>query len=250
MVYIPGYPHRFPSAVDMCTPMAMHPQNLQCICVGPVLMCGSTRERRLQKMINWCYKYCQCGPNTRIRKDVSTTDLDQPRSEPHAPNPQTLPSGNIPTGNTHTCSGICTSVVRGCVGTSNGDCKCFAPPVSLFYWHQGDCGTRLPFKAKRDLVQQRHSYYLNATARFASNAPPGPPLDLAAQLASDLLPSPCNASYVSFACADSIDGIVHEPPQNWLGALLPEGAKAPPPVPDEFLRIHGGDERLSQVVVK
>ncbi|MCJ1262551.1 hypothetical protein MMC22_002421 [Lobaria immixta] len=153
-----------------------------------------------------------------------------------------LHSGNNPTGSTRTCSGTCTSVNHGCKSASTGDCKCFAPPVSLFYWHLGDCGTRLPFKAKRDLAQQRHSYYLNATAQFAqyasfshATATPPPPPDLhAQQLASGLLPSPCNASYVSFACSDSPDGIVHEPPQNWLGALVPEGAKELPPVPTEF----------------
>ncbi|MCJ1271645.1 hypothetical protein MMC22_011550 [Lobaria immixta] len=162
-------------------------------------------------------------------------------------------SGNNPTESTHTCSGTCTSVNHGCKSASTGDCKCFAPPVSLFYWHLGDCGTRLPFKAKRDLAQQRRDYYLNATAQYASSnhataTPPPPPGLHAQQLASGLLPSPCNASYVSFACSDSKDGIVHEPPQNWLGALVPEGAKELPPVPTAFLRIHGGKEGKMQVL--
>ncbi|MCJ1269454.1 hypothetical protein MMC22_009346, partial [Lobaria immixta] len=74
-------------------------------------------------------------------------------------------SGNNPTGSSHTCSGTCTSVNLGCKSASTRDCGCFAPPVGLFYWHLGDCGTRLPFKAKRDLAQQRRDYYLNATAR-------------------------------------------------------------------------------------
>ena len=115
------------------------------------------------------------------------------------------------------------------------------------------CGTRLPFKAKRDLAQQRRDYYLNATAQYASSnhatiTPPPPPGVHAQQLASGLLPPSCNASYVSFACSDSPDGIVHEPPQNWLGALVPEGAKELPPVPTEFLRIHGGKEGKRQAL--
>ncbi|MCJ1271293.1 hypothetical protein MMC22_011193 [Lobaria immixta] len=158
-----------------------------------------------------------------------------------------------PTGATHTCEGTCTSVSHGCASQSTGDCTCFAPPVGLFYWHLGDCGTRLPYKAKRDLAQQRHSYYLNATRRFASSnkatAAPGPLPDLAAQLATGLLPSPCNASYVSFACGDSPDGIVHEPPQDWLGALLPKGTETPPPVPERFLSIHGIEQGKLQVAM-
>ncbi|MCJ1262858.1 hypothetical protein MMC22_002728 [Lobaria immixta] len=145
------------------------------------------------------------------------------------------------------CSKTCTAN-RDCDGFFTGDCKCYAPPAGLYYWFSGYCGSvhSLP---KRDLAQQRRSFYLNATARFASTAAPAPPSDLAAQLASGLLPSPCNASYISFACADSTDGIVHERPQDWLGALLSEGAKAPPPVPEEFLRIHRGEEGKLQVVV-
>ncbi|MCJ1263636.1 hypothetical protein MMC22_003506 [Lobaria immixta] len=182
--------------------------------------------------------------STNIRKFDASGNEVVDDVQPH--------SGNNPTGSTHTCSGTCTSVNHGCKSASTGDCKCFAPPVSLFYWHLGDCGTRLPFKAKRDLAQQRHSYYLNATAQFASSekvtTPAGSLPDHAAQLASGLLPSPCNASYISFACSDSTDGIVHEPPQNWLGALVPEGAEELPPVPKEFFRIHGGKEGKMQVL--
>ncbi|MCJ1268909.1 hypothetical protein MMC22_008797 [Lobaria immixta] len=244
----------------MCAFKTSQPGNLGCLCVGQVLVCGSSRRFRVQKLLRWCYNSCQCGSSTKVDKRESTRNLDKdPRwgellSKPRAPgpNPYTRPSGNNPTGSSHTCSGTCTSVDRGCNYTSNGDCKCFAPPVSLFYWHEGDCGTRPPLKAKRDLALHRHSYYLNATAQFAPSdkvtAPAGPLPDHAAQLASGLLPSPCNASYVSFACSDSPDGIVHEPPQNWLGALVPEGAKELPPVPKEFLRIHGGREEKMQVL--
>ncbi|MCJ1269744.1 hypothetical protein MMC22_009637 [Lobaria immixta] len=244
----------------MCATRALHLGNLACICDGEVLICGNSRRLRVQALLLWCYDKCQCGSNTQVNRGAFTRDLDtedpiaQRLTKPKTPKdkPPARPSGNKPTGNSHTCSGTCTSVDRGCNYASNGDCQCFAPPVGLFYWHQGDCGTRLPFKAKRNLAQQRHSYYLNATAQFASSdkfaTPTGPLPDHAAQLASGLLPSPCNASYVSFACSDSADGIVHEPPQNWLGALVPEGAKELPPVPKEFLRIHDGREGKMQVL--
>ncbi|MCJ1268823.1 hypothetical protein MMC22_008711 [Lobaria immixta] len=249
----------------MCASKGMYPRNLGCTCVGNLLVCGSSRQIRLRAMINWCFSSCDCGRDTEIGSKEPSKDLDKEKTstellkevlKPSAPHRYKSPVGKIPTGSTHTCSGTCTSVDRGCYRASNGGCKCFAPPVSLFYWHKGDCGTRLPFKAKRDLAQQRQSYYLNATGEFApsnkANAPPGPLPDLAAQLASGLLPSPCNASYVSFACGNSPDGIVHEPPQDWLGALLPEGAKESstlPPVPETWLRIHG-EEGKSQKVLK
>ncbi|MCJ1265795.1 hypothetical protein MMC22_005676 [Lobaria immixta] len=250
----------------MCASRTESPGNLACACSGPVLVCGRSLKLGVLALTSWCYTYCDCGPGTQVSNDKYTTDLDRKpvwnfdfistdmvkALDPHSPNPQTSPSGNHRTGNTQTCSGTCSSVDHGCSQASNGDCKCFAPPVSLFYWHQGDCGTRLSFKAKRDLAQQRDSYYRNLTNEFASSnkatAPPGPLPNHAAQLASGLLPSPCNASYVSFGCSDSKDGIVHEPPQNWLGALLPENAKELPPVPKEFLRIHHGKEGKMQVL--
>ncbi|MCJ1269912.1 hypothetical protein MMC22_009805 [Lobaria immixta] len=264
----PDYP-MFPNVLAMCALTTTGDlMNLGCICAGAnLLICGSSRRPVVRVMLDWCYSHCSCGPNTETRPNQSTEDLDgavgqtsagdpagkvHGSGQQHAPKPHTAPSGNNPTGSTYACSGTCTSVDRGCDWAFDGDCKCFAPPVSLLFWHKGDCGTRLPFKVKRDLVQQRHSYYRNATAQFASSdkitAPAGTLPDHAAQLASGLLPSPCNASYVSFACSDSPDGIVHEPLQNWLGALVPEGAKELPPVPKEFLRIHGGKEGKMQVL--
>ncbi|MCJ1271924.1 hypothetical protein MMC22_011829 [Lobaria immixta] len=235
---------------------------MECICIRNTLVCGRSNRWTVQQLISWCQLHCSCAPEPdgKVDRNRAIADLDFLHSagsgnvvlpNPNAPKTHSRPSGNNPTGSTHTCAGTCTSVNRGCDWASNGDCKCFAPPVGLFYWHQGDCGTRLPFKAKRDLAQQRLSYYLNATAKFASTtAPPGPFLpDRAAQLASGLLPSPCNASYISFACSDSPDGIVHEPPQNWLGALIPEGAQTLPPVPEKFLSIHGGKEGNLQVLL-
>ncbi|MCJ1268028.1 hypothetical protein MMC22_007914 [Lobaria immixta] len=249
----------------MCARRDRSRGNLGCECRGAVLVCGGSLKPTVQALIAWCISHCECGPTTQISRYVYTTDLDHeplynfdliPSDidivEDSSTYPQIPHSGKHPTGNTQTCSGTCSSVNHGCNQASNGHCNCFAPPVSLFYWHQGDCGTRLPFHGKRDLVQQRHSYYLNLTNEFASSnkatAPPGPLPDHAVQLASGLLPSPCNASYVSFACSDSPDGIVHEPPQNWLGALVPEGAKKLPSVPMEFLRIHGGKEGDMQVL--
>ncbi|MCJ1270828.1 hypothetical protein MMC22_010725 [Lobaria immixta] len=153
----------------------------------------------------------------------------------------------------YVCAKTCTSVNHGCPSFSTGFCKCYAPPATAGFWHTGNCGLvqQIGFPVQTgphgrrsfnfNLAQQRHSYYLNATAHFASpngaTALPGPSPELHAQLASGMLPSPCNASYVSFACGDSPDGIVHEPRENWLGALLPEGAKELPPVPKEFLKI-------------
>ncbi|MCJ1266060.1 hypothetical protein MMC22_005942 [Lobaria immixta] len=239
---------------------------MRCSCVGRLLICSSSRNLIIRRLIGYCLDHCQCWPETIVVRDQSTGEIsdtypsnpiDSPtaktKSKPvRSPKPPTSkPKGKA--GKTHTCSDTCTSINGGCASQSTGECTCFAPPVSLFYWHQGDCGTRLPFKAKRDLAQQRHSHYLNATIGFASShkptAPPGPIPDRAAQLASGLLPSPCNASYISFACSDSPDGIVHEPPQNWLGALLPKGATKFPPVPKRFLSIHGVEEGESQVAM-
>ncbi|MCJ1264112.1 hypothetical protein MMC22_003983 [Lobaria immixta] len=266
----------FPSLIQMCARRLDHPRNLDCICADQkTLMCGASPRRDVQRMIAYCLNHCGCGQGTTRFRDPRryTKVLDYKLNPAGMPGDRVVPNpygtsfdnrygtgGSIPV-NVRTCdlgngqqrsccSKTCTAVNRDCDWFFEGDCKCYAPPAGLFYWFSGLCGSvhHLP---KRDLAQQRRSFYLNATARFASTAAPALPSDLAAQLASGLLPSPCNASYVSFACADSTDGIVHEPPKNWLGALLPEGAKAPPPpVPEEFLRIHGGGEGKLQVVVE
>ena len=251
-------PSRYPTLLDLCASRAGHPMNLECTCRGTELVCGSSRWSIVKILIRHCLTHCNCGDDTEIVMNEATKELNyeptrfvEPQNgewggvtgSSRAPNPHRAPSGNHPTGSTpsstHTCNlrKKCSNVNRDCDWFFTGDCKCYAPLVSSLFWHSGDCGPvhHLP---KRDLAQQRRSYYLNSTSRFASTGATGTPPDLAAQLASGLLPSPCNASYVSFACADSTDGIVHEPPQYWLGALLPEDVTDFPPVPEDFLRIH------------
>lgn len=53
----------------------------------------------------------------------------------------------------------------------------------------------------------------------------------------------CQLSYVSYAFHESVDGIVHEPPENWLRALLPEDATEIPSVPRLWLEIHGFEDQ-------
>ncbi|MCJ1262778.1 hypothetical protein MMC22_002648 [Lobaria immixta] len=256
---------------------------MECRCVGEYLICGFTRFSVVQRLAHYCRIYCDCldenhtkfYPNNEFSEDLKYYDelakslgMGEPStgmSNPfaHIPNPSTGSNGagggsssSRNNAAAHTCSKTCTAVNRDCDKFFTGGCKCYAPPAGPFFWFSGYCGS-VHLLPKRDLAQQRRSHYLNATAQFdLSNktpAPPGPHPDTAAQLASGLLPSPCNASYVSFACADSTDGIVHEPLQNWLGALLPEDAKeysTPPPVPEGWLRIQGEERKSQERVAK
>ena len=257
----------FPNLHYLCESRLEHPKNLDCRCVGEALVCGFSYRPNVQTMVAHCLNHCDCGPITRRVRNQSTgilywgpvrAILEEPVSKDRVPDPVRAPSGNSNGAgvsnpiNTQTCSHTqtCTNVNHGC-GAPKKACKCYAVMATKSFYRYGYCGPSRAIGHKRDLAQQRRSHYLNATARFASTAPSGPPPDLAVQLASGLLPSPCNASYISFGCADSTNGIVHEPPQNWLGALVPEDAKDLPPVPEEFLRIHGvGGEGTSQVVVE
>ncbi|MCJ1265302.1 hypothetical protein MMC22_005177 [Lobaria immixta] len=244
----------------MCA-SAGYPGNLECICAGEELLCGSTRRPDVLLLVEWCLHFCTCGAQTKIIRDRTTkelnygsgpagTEIENTVEAPVSQVPEYHPAGSNG-ATTHSCSKKCSNINRDCDRFFEGDCKCYAPPVTSLFWHSGSCGSahHLP---KRDLAQQRRSYYLNVTVQYTrpnkAAAPPGPAPDLAVQLASGLLPSPCNASYVSFACSDSKNGIVHEPPQNWLGALLPENAKELPPVPKEFLRIHHGNEGKMEVL--
>ena len=256
----------FPSLAHMCTSRLAFRRNMGCECViGGELRCGHTSLPDIQYLVAYCLLHCTCGVGTKRNFQVYTKDLDYPKDiTSSSGNPRLTSSGESVEGGAsysgnpnhsqqYECAKTCTSVDHGCPLLSTGFCKCYAPPATAEFWHTGNCGLvqHIGFPVQTgphgrrsynlDLAQQRHSYYLNATAHFASpngaTALPGPPPELHAQLASGMLPSPCNTSYVSFACGDSPDGIVHEPPENWLGALLPEGAKELPPVPKEFLKI-------------
>ena len=158
--------------------------------------------------------------------------------------PQTVPAD--------TCSGTCTSVNRQC--SHRGSCSCYAQKLSLssvlFFWHTAHCGPvrssaaavagsmiggadgGLRFKRSGNLTALDET--VAALAGNGSSSAAGTNI-----VAWDALPAPCNASYVSYACANSSDGIVHESLDKWLGALLPENTTELPPVPSAFLRIHG-----------
>ena len=116
-----------------------------------------------------------------------------------------------------TCSSSsCTSVNRQCgVG-----CICFAPKVSIFFWFSGACGAVSTQQIGRRSIGGINNLPDSFTSQY---------------------PAPCNASYVSLACANSTDGIVHEAPDLWLGAVLTTGVNAtrPPPIPENWLQIHG-----------
>ncbi|MCJ1264980.1 hypothetical protein MMC22_004855 [Lobaria immixta] len=239
---------------------------MECMCVRDrELRCGYTSRPQIWVWIDFCLTHCTCGPDTKKNRLHFTKGIDYPKDVTVASgNPRLTASGssvgegasysgNLNPSQPYVCAKTCTSVDHGCPLFSAGFCKCCAPPVTAEFWHTGNCGLvqHIGFPVQTgshgrrsynlNLAQQRRSYYLNATAHFASpngaTAPPDPSPELHAQLASGMLPSPCNASYVSFACGDSSDGIVHEPPENWLGALLPEGARELPPVPKEFLKL-------------
>lgn len=251
--YIPHPYPEFSNLLEMCADRGLNPMNLGCRCAGDMLVCGTSTRRQTQRMLIHCFIHCTCGDETVKNTDDPTRKLEFdvadiipgviPGTETLSRPRPFIPGGNWPgvsstasdNINAQACSGSCTSVNRSCAGDVNGSCKCYAPPVSHTFWHNSSCGAVIT-ELKRDLAHDRRGYYSNVTAQYGS--PTGTPPELSALLASGMLPSPCNASYVSFACTDSPDGIVHEPPQNWLGALLPENATEIPPVPAEFLRIH------------
>ena len=164
----------------------------------------------------------------------------------------------------NSCPGSCTSVSRGC--THRDSCSCYAPRIGLFFWFSGNCGPqRAPVGrgtigrpsaqiAHRGLsIHERETFTAlrnattaitttgNVTASATYSLPPSNHSNESSIPWADF-PAPCNASYVSFACAHSSDGIVHEPPVKWLGALLPPNATEIPPIPARFLQIHGIQE--------
>lgn len=240
-----GYPV-FPTLLDLCADRAGHPRNAGCKCIGEALTCGLTNLRPVMRIITYCLRNCNCGPNTKRVASQFITEFKPPVTSAgigHAAVGSGGAIGTINEASTLMCSGTCTSVNRGCDWAFDGDCLCTAPPVSLWLGFGGNCATTHdPSGLKRDLAHQRRSSnYLNTIAKYGSPHDftiSGPPPKFIAQFISGLVPSPCNASYVSFACSTSPDGIVQEPRENWLGALLPENAREIPPVPEDSLRLH------------
>lgn len=186
----PDFP-TFPSLLQMCSSREGHIQNLECVCVSDELVCGATHRRIVQIMIDHCFAGCECASETIVIKDRFTTDLKANPNFIQTPDERSLeslmsrvgppipyadplrsythwnPSGN---GNhhatTHTCKNTCTRVSRGCAWADTGDCKCYALPIGLFFWHSSNYGSAHdPTDLKRrGFARQRRSYHLNATA--------------------------------------------------------------------------------------
>ena len=179
---------------------------------------------------------------------------------------------------------VCTTKCRSAVRACEWWCTCQAPPVGLFFWFQGACGPRykkrsLPpsFFDEEDIawspesnhMRRQNSVHLttNATARqlLGTDLPanainrPAPGGQRGGTLLGNKVtmqmipgapyPAPCNESYISYACADSTDGIVYEPPEMWLGALLPDDASPSvlPPAPERWLQINGLDDSFNKL---
>ena len=180
---------------------------------------------------------------------------------------QDVPSGVMPIVNSSTgtgpvpgqdsCPGTCT---RQC--SYRETCSCYASPVNIIFWHSGNCGPARKSIASltaanaargmggRKAKRQEDLTSLNGTAAApalgsSATADTRMPSLLNGTYGTtnstidwNSFPAPCNESYVSYACANSTDGIVYEPIESWLGALLPENATEIPPVPEEWLKVH------------
>lgn len=139
----------------------------------------------------------------------------------------------------HQCSGQCTQTSRKCSWGFTGDCACNAPRLdfgAIFFWWQWPCVATAsnPYHTNTDNDKRRRIVEAGLESRAGiSLGARGPPLDPSREAGV------CNGSYISYACANASDGIVHESLTNWLGALLPVGDRRYPPVPREFLDVHG-----------
>ncbi|MDI1490833.1 MAG: hypothetical protein OHK93_002038 [Ramalina farinacea] len=179
---------------------------------------------------------------------------------------------------------VCTTKCRSAVRACEWWCTCQAPPVGLFFWFQGACGPRYKKRSLRpsffdeDIasssdskhIRRQNSVHLttNATARqlLGTDLPanainrPAPGGQRGGTLLGNKVtmqmipgapyPAPCNESYISYACADSTDGLVYEPPEMWLGALLPDDDTSPsvlPPAPERWLQINGLDDSFNKL---
>ena len=232
--------------------------------------------------LNGTAPHCKQGSGPKDQQYLCQLDSNgRPATTPAAVAPDDTDIDVSTSPAHHICHGSCTSVNRGCSWASTGDCVCAAPRLSIFFWFAGGCIATHVFRdelRKRSygsdlftssITSSRRSVPLrpallhskrtasntvisdNSTAdnyNYTSLYDPSAVLTVTDQnpvVPEGVLPAPCNASYVSLACANSTDGIVHEPPNMWLGALLPSNftldmlyTQPPPRVPDEFYQVH------------
>ena len=75
-LYIPPDFPWFPTLLDMCASRAGLSRNLECICSGNWLICGSSRRAQVRRLINHCFNNCVCGEETKIVRDDFTIKLN------------------------------------------------------------------------------------------------------------------------------------------------------------------------------
>lgn len=224
---IPESLPRFSGLYYMCAHIGEYPKNMECKCINAVnLECGRSLQVIIQLMIEYCFDGCTCAEETFKVQNVFTRQIPRrsgiafggvtirpPTSRSSQHGRTSSPQINTPV---YTCSkASCMNINDNCSGSRRGaECRYYAAHSTFNYYFTGGC-SRGRIELKHDLLQQRHSYYHNLTTQYASVKSGNVTVpSLFSQFASDLLPSPCNASYVSFACRDSVDGIVHEPKEN------------------------------------
>ncbi|KAI9682240.1 MAG: hypothetical protein M1817_000294 [Caeruleum heppii] len=135
-----------------------------------------------------------------------------------------------------TCSGSCSAVSQGCAWHHLGLCKCTARP----FWQGnsfsflGHCAAVVSGAGHHGGKVRRDSEGMGSNGGSGTRPDgnnhtvlnvtvPGGGMGLLDAVTLQRLACPCNGSYVSYACCDSVDGIVHEPREKHLGSLMLPG---------------------------
>ena len=248
----------YTTLLELCSESSPKP-NMDCQCAETpagrsYMICANSQNGDVQDVINYCYQNCDCGEGAfKWVYSEQTGKLSNWQPQMSFWINEQIPIPSPFQTMQEVCGTTCTSVNRQC-SQGAGTCTCYAPPLGLFFWAKGDCGPSKLFaetlltqisnvaiigKKKRDdttySIGKLHSSTINSLAATISEAEQV----FLSRIVDGKLPSPCNASYVSYACTNSTDGIVYEDPKNWLGELLPDNATSIPPIPQSFLTLSG-----------
>lgn len=82
----PDFPP-FANLQKMCARIEGHPRNLECICSGDELLCGSSTRVAVRLMIIQCYDHCRCGPDTKVLRNEFSQELNYHSAVPNARDP-------------------------------------------------------------------------------------------------------------------------------------------------------------------
>ena len=227
-IYHPGLVRSI-SYFEYCSADLNIPSNIGCRCVGQVLECRTPITVSERHSVEFCRSHCWCAgspaptstpaadssdwsigayyPQEDVTDDPAWADLLSDENDNDLL--QSLLEDQNKNVQNNQCGGSCSAF-----SSCSGDCICTALTLVFLFWFSGSCHhqAQVSFSAHHDGLKAKRSNVSTAVSTYAHHT--NHTLSINETVA---FPAACNETYVSFACANSTTGIVHESRDKWLG---------------------------------